>query len=185
MNVFSFFFYDFLIGFSLLTVIRGRSRRTFLLWTHHFVDYCFRIVTLFIIFYFFFVKEMSIVPLMFRDWWDDFDRPMSRLMDQHFGSGLNRDDLLSGLSSLGIASRPRSIFGNSSYYRPWRNIVRQNSGGASTISCDKDRFEVSSSRFFNLFFFPIFQRLCQSITREAYSVLFCERDSCASDILFS
>lgn len=92
--------------------------------------------------------NMSIVPLMFRDWWDDFDRPMSRLMDQHFGGGLNRDDLLSGLSSLGIASRPRPLFHNS-YYRPWRNLVRSNSGGASTISCDKDRFEVCVCRKFN------------------------------------
>nr|AAV48822.1 small heat shock protein [Venturia canescens] len=84
---------------------------------------------------------MSIVPLMFRDWWDDFDRPMSRLMDQHFGSGLNRADLLSGLSSLGLTSRTRPLF-NNSYYRPWRDLVRSNSRGASTISCDNDRFEV-------------------------------------------
>ncbi|XP_015603615.1 protein lethal(2)essential for life [Cephus cinctus] len=84
---------------------------------------------------------MSVVPLMYREWWDDFDRPTSRLIDQHFGSGLNRDDLLSGLSSLSL-NRPRSAFGNSGYYRPWRNVVRQNSGGASTVQADKDKFQV-------------------------------------------
>ncbi|KAH0951156.1 hypothetical protein HN011_005521 [Eciton burchellii] len=85
---------------------------------------------------------MSIVPLVFRDWWDDFDRPVSRLLDQHFGTGLHRDDLISGLSGLGF-NRPslRSIFGNS-YYRPWRNVARQNSSGSSTIQLEKDNFQV-------------------------------------------
>jgi crystallin alpha B len=88
---------------------------------------------------------MSIVPLVFRDWWDDFDRPVSRLLDQHFGTGLHRDDLISGLSGLGF-NRPslRSIFGNS-YYRPWRNVARQNSSGSSTIQLEKDNFQVCIS----------------------------------------
>lgn len=86
---------------------------------------------------------MSVVPLMFRDWWDDLDRPASRLIDQHFGSGLDREDLLTGLSSLSLA-RPRSAFiSNPGYYRPWRNVVRQNSGGASTVQADKDKFQAS------------------------------------------
>lgn len=87
---------------------------------------------------------MSVVPLMFRDWWDDVDRPTSRLIDQHFGSGLHRDDLLSGLSSLSLA-RPRSLFGGTGYYRPWRNVVRQNSGGASTVQADSEKFQVSDA----------------------------------------
>ncbi|XP_012253746.2 protein lethal(2)essential for life-like isoform X2 [Athalia rosae] len=85
---------------------------------------------------------MSVVPLMFRDWWDDLDRPTSRLIDQHFGSGLDREDLISGVSSLSLQGRPRSIIGNAGYYRPWRNVVRQNSGGASTVQADKDKFQV-------------------------------------------
>ncbi|KAK0090389.1 hypothetical protein PV325_000671 [Microctonus aethiopoides] len=84
---------------------------------------------------------MSVVPLMFRDWWDDFDWPTSRLMDQHFGSGINRGDLLSGLSSMGF-NRPRPVCSTPAYYRPWRTLTRSNSGGASTIQCDKDKFEV-------------------------------------------
>ncbi|XP_025989351.2 protein lethal(2)essential for life [Solenopsis invicta] len=87
---------------------------------------------------------MSIVPLVFRNWWDDFDRSsttMSRLLDQHFGTGLNRDDLLSNLSGFNI-DRPslRSIYGR--YYRPWGNVTRQNSSGTSTIQLDNDNFQV-------------------------------------------
>ncbi|XP_046835842.1 protein lethal(2)essential for life-like isoform X1 [Vespa crabro] len=90
---------------------------------------------------------MSIVPLVFRDWWEDMDRPVSRIWDQYFGRGLNRDDLISEFSNLGI-NRPfptpfRSLLGNNStYYRPWRTVTRQNSGGSSTIKMEKDNFQV-------------------------------------------
>ncbi|KAK2583178.1 hypothetical protein KPH14_009198 [Odynerus spinipes] len=95
-------------------------------------------------------QKMSVVPLVFRDWWEDFDRPVSRILDQHFGRGLRRDDLISGFSDLGI-NRPfpppsslHSILGNSNntYYRPWRTVTRQNSGGSSTLKLDKDNYQV-------------------------------------------
>lgn len=81
---------------------------------------------------------MSVVPLLFRDWWDeeDFARP-SRLLDQQFGIGLKRDELLNTYGSF-----PRSsLFRN--YVRPWRNaspLQRQDSG--STIQQDKEKFQV-------------------------------------------
>ncbi|XP_029161017.1 protein lethal(2)essential for life-like isoform X6 [Nylanderia fulva] len=85
---------------------------------------------------------MSIVPMVFRDWWDDIDRPVSRLLDQHFGTGLLRDDLISNFTGLGLNRAPlRSIIGNT-YYRPWRNVARQNSSGSSTIQLDNDTFQV-------------------------------------------
>ncbi|XP_019880506.1 protein lethal(2)essential for life isoform X2 [Aethina tumida] len=82
---------------------------------------------------------MSSVPLTFRDWWIDddmfFSRP-SRLMDQQFGLGLRRDDLLNSLeSTLSSYRRP--------YIRPWRTanaLQKQDSG--STIQQDKDKFQV-------------------------------------------
>ncbi|GBP13784.1 Protein lethal(2)essential for life [Eumeta japonica] len=80
------------------------------------------------------------VPMMFRDWWDDWerwdrDRP-SRLLDQHFGLGLRRDDLLSSINSL-----PSTSLFRNSYFRPWRtNLARQES--ASTINLTKEKFEV-------------------------------------------
>ncbi|KAI4479495.1 hypothetical protein M0804_010892 [Polistes exclamans] len=94
--------------------------------------------------------KMSIVPLVFRDWWEDMERPVSRIWDQYFGRGLHRNDLVTDFSDLGI-NRPflhhptpfRSLLGNNStYYRPWRTVTRQNSGGSSTIKMEKDNFQV-------------------------------------------
>ncbi|KAB0803986.1 hypothetical protein PPYR_00956 [Photinus pyralis] len=80
---------------------------------------------------------MSMVPLLFRDWWDDIElsRPR-RLLDQHFGTELNRDDLLSSFTNV-----PRCSLLSNRYFRPWRTeIARQDSG--STINADKDKFQV-------------------------------------------
>lgn len=101
---------------------------------------------------------MSVVPLIFRDWWDDFDRPVSRLMDQHFGRGLDRDDLISRFSDLSLNRPLRSILGNS-YYRPWRNVTRQHSTGSSTVQIDnKDNFQVGDS--------IVFKRKLRDVDRE-------------------
>jgi len=83
---------------------------------------------------------MSVVPLMFRDWWDDFEIPTrtSRLLDQHFGTGLKRDDLLSSVWN----SRPTML--RSGYLRPWSrsptSLQKQESG--STLNIDNEKFEV-------------------------------------------
>lgn len=78
---------------------------------------------------------MSLVPLWFRDWWDDEDfiRP-SRLLDQHFGTALRKDDLINSLAV------PRSPL--KSYFRPWRStsLARQDSG--STITQDTEKYQV-------------------------------------------
>lgn len=74
---------------------------------------------------------MSLIPLLYRDWWDDFDRP-ARLFDQNFGLGLRRDDLLSSWNSPLLRT---------GYIRPWRDLVRQSSG-SSTVQLDKDKFQV-------------------------------------------
>ncbi|KOB70288.1 Heat shock protein 1 [Operophtera brumata] len=58
------------------------------------------------------------------------------LLDQHFGTGLNREELLSSLSSIPATSLLRN-----SYFRPWRtNLTRQES--SSTINMTKEKFEV-------------------------------------------
>lgn len=82
---------------------------------------------------------MSVVPLSFRDWWSDWDsnlRPTSRLLDQEFGIGLRRDDLLSSFWN------PSPSVLRSGYVRPWRssNLERQTSG--STLNVDDDKFQV-------------------------------------------
>ncbi|CRL00023.1 CLUMA_CG013311, isoform A [Clunio marinus] len=85
---------------------------------------------------------MSNVPLRFRDWWDDYDldfdssfrRPRtSRLIDQHFGTALRRNDLLSSLANTHVSPV------RSPYYRPY-DISRQDSG--STVNVEKDKFTV-------------------------------------------
>lgn len=89
---------------------------------------------------------MSNVPLLFRDWWNDYDfdidsissRPRtSRLIDQHFGRALRRNDLLTSLANTQISSpAPRSP-----YYRPWGSALsRQDSG--STLNVEKNKFEI-------------------------------------------
>lgn len=74
---------------------------------------------------------MALVPTLFRDWWEDFERPSS-LLDQHFGLGLNRDELLNTLSFPSFRG----------YFRPWRNLVNQ-TGGTAKIQNDKDKFQVN------------------------------------------
>ncbi|CAG9839456.1 unnamed protein product [Diabrotica balteata] len=81
---------------------------------------------------------MSMVPLLFRDWWDEEDllRP-SRLLDQQFGLGLRRDDLLNSIRDV-----PRRSAGFPRYIRPWSTssaLQRQDSG--STITHDHDKFQ--------------------------------------------
>nr|ARQ84025.1 heat shock protein [Liriomyza trifolii] len=82
---------------------------------------------------------MSVVPLLYRDWWDDFDFPISsRLLDQHFGLGLNRDDLMSSV----WGHRPSMT--RTGYLRPWQHaanaLLKQDDG--STVNIDKEKFEV-------------------------------------------
>lgn len=84
---------------------------------------------------------MSHVPMMFRDWWvDDFDfdsRPFkSRLSDQHFGTSLRKQDLLSSFANTHMSSAPRT-----GYYRPWgQNLTKQDSG--STINVEQDKYQI-------------------------------------------
>uniref|UniRef100_A0A0A9ZAB5 Protein lethal(2)essential for life n=1 Tax=Lygus hesperus TaxID=30085 RepID=A0A0A9ZAB5_LYGHE len=78
---------------------------------------------------------MSLVPLLFRDWWDDFDRERpSRLVDQHFGNVLNREDLSSLV--------PSSMVRPAGYYRPWRNLINRQNSGTSNISSDSEKVQV-------------------------------------------
>ncbi|XP_018916236.1 protein lethal(2)essential for life [Bemisia tabaci] len=74
---------------------------------------------------------MSLAPYVFRDWWDDleFGRP-SRLIDQHFGLGLRKDDLFADWPSL---VRPSGA----GYLRPFRNLLRQTSGSSNITADDK------------------------------------------------
>ncbi|CAK9818774.1 Protein lethal(2)essential for life [Anthophora plagiata] len=80
---------------------------------------------------------MSLLPLLFSDWWEDLDRP-HRLVDQNFGLALQPEQLLSP-NRLGLHVPPRR---RNSYYRPWAELLRGTEGGSSTVQADKDKFQV-------------------------------------------
>lgn len=80
---------------------------------------------------------MSLLPLFLNDNWHT-SRP-SRLLDQHFGVGLDLDDLLSPLTHPSdIRALSRCPTG---YYRPWRSTASGNDTG-STVIANKDGFQV-------------------------------------------
>ncbi|XP_078041422.1 protein lethal(2)essential for life [Augochlora pura] len=88
---------------------------------------------------------MSLVPLLFSDWWEDLDRP-HRLLDQNFGLGLRPEQLLNQniLDQYILPFRERRMARNPLiYYRPWGELLRNvEGGGTSTVKADKDKFQV-------------------------------------------
>ncbi|XP_058835615.1 protein lethal(2)essential for life-like [Topomyia yanbarensis] len=91
---------------------------------------------------------MSLIPILFRDWWDDcLDSPLraSRILDQHFGTGITADDLLTALTASSRANRPRV-----GYVRPWRNThlaSRNDSGSSVNITGDKFQINLDVQQF--------------------------------------
>lgn len=91
---------------------------------------------------------MSLVPLLFSDWWEDLDRP-HRLSDQHFGLSLDPGDLAERIapSSLDLLSfRPNKLrYNRSARYHPFlhSSLVKRSGKGASTVAADKDKFVVT------------------------------------------
>ncbi|XP_065089936.1 protein lethal(2)essential for life-like [Ochlerotatus camptorhynchus] len=90
---------------------------------------------------------MPVVPILFRDWWDDcLDTPLrtSRVLDQHFGSGITADDLLTALTTAAAAQSAMQNQRKCLYSRPWRNsslASRQDSG--STVNVASDKFQIN------------------------------------------
>lgn len=89
---------------------------------------------------------MSLIPLVFSNWWEDLERP-HQLLDQDFGLGLHPEQLLNPstfLNPYGLMSpSERRMRCPLLYYRPWGELLRKNEGGGtSTVKADKDKFEV-------------------------------------------
>ncbi|XP_058835624.1 protein lethal(2)essential for life-like [Topomyia yanbarensis] len=81
---------------------------------------------------------MSLIPILFRDWWDDcLDSPLraSRILNQHFGSGITANELLTALTAAGAPSRSRI-----GYNRPW--VALRNDSG-STVDVTGDKFQIN------------------------------------------
>lgn len=83
---------------------------------------------------------MSLVPLLFSDWWEDLDYP-HRLLDQNFGLGIHPDQLMNP-GMLNAVPRDRRLRASPFYYRPWAELLRSNESGTSTVKADKDKFQV-------------------------------------------
>lgn len=82
---------------------------------------------------------MSLLPFLISEPLVELSRP-SRLLDQHFGLGLDADDLLAPLT---VPRDVRALLRTpSGYYRPWRSAGAQQDVG-STVRFDKDRFQVN------------------------------------------
>ncbi|XP_070159856.1 protein lethal(2)essential for life-like [Polyergus mexicanus] len=87
---------------------------------------------------------MSLVPLLFSDWWEDLEYP-HRLNDQHFGLGISPDQLVNpNVLERFAPQRDRRLRTTPLiYYRPWGELLRNsNEGGTSTVKADKDKFQV-------------------------------------------
>jgi len=81
---------------------------------------------------------MSLLPLVLNDHW--YSTRPHRLVDQHFGLGLDVEDLIAPLT---IPSDVRAMMRHpAGYYRPWRSAAAKRDSG-STIIANKDRFEVN------------------------------------------
>lgn len=81
---------------------------------------------------------MSLVPLLFSDWWEGLDHP-HRLLDQNFGLGIHPEQLVTTPSRLEMYLQPSR---RPTYFRPWHELLRPNEAGASTVQADKDKFQV-------------------------------------------
>lgn len=92
---------------------------------------------------------MSLLPF-----YDPLFRP-SRLLNQQFGLGLDPEDLLAPILPF---EHSRSPLG---YYRPWSPSAAARDAG-STVSFDKDKFQVSDG-IFGFFFL------------KQFSIFLCER----------
>lgn len=89
---------------------------------------------------------MSLVPLLFSDWWEDLDHP-HHLFDQHFGVSFNPDNLPERPSTLDVLSRrPLRLRMSSRRYHPFLTSLERKAAatrGSSTVAPDKDKFTVT------------------------------------------
>ncbi|KYM86572.1 Protein lethal(2)essential for life [Atta colombica] len=89
---------------------------------------------------------MSLVPLLFSEWWEDLEYP-HRVFDQNFGLGIHPDQLTHpnilerfALQQPSRRLRPGPVI---YYNRPWGELLRsREEGGISTVKADKDKFQV-------------------------------------------
>lgn len=86
---------------------------------------------------------MSLIPMLFSDWWEDLDQP-HRLWDQHFGTTIDSDDL-NDLDADVLVYRPhRRGRRHHHHHHPFlKSLNKRHGRGVSTVQADKDKFQVT------------------------------------------
>ncbi|KOC70255.1 Protein lethal(2)essential for life [Habropoda laboriosa] len=87
---------------------------------------------------------MSLIPMLFSDWWEDLDRP-HRIWDQHFGTSIDSDDLTdldSPLSTDVLLYRPHRR-ARRRYHPFFKSLNRKRGCGVSTVLPNKNKFQVT------------------------------------------
>ncbi|KAF7989312.1 hypothetical protein HCN44_007986 [Aphidius gifuensis] len=87
---------------------------------------------------------MSLVPMLFSNWWEDLDHP-HHVFDQDFGVGLSHDQLLTPqLLQAYMSPAERRLLARPfvNYARPWAELLRNAESATSTVKPDKDKFQV-------------------------------------------
>lgn len=86
---------------------------------------------------------MSLIPMLFSDWWEDLDHPHT-LMDQHFGLPVDGEDLLNELEPLNtelVVYRPTKR--RRRRYHPFLTHTARKGRGTSVVQADKNKFRVT------------------------------------------
>lgn len=78
---------------------------------------------------------MSLLPFFS----DPFYQRPSRILNQHFGLGLDPEEIINAVVPGEVRNILNSPFG---YYRPWLTAAAEQDTG-STVSLDKDKFQVN------------------------------------------
>lgn len=89
---------------------------------------------------------MPLVPILFRDRWDDCsDTPLrtSRVLGQHCDSGISGDDLLTALAMAAAAQSAVQHQRRAHYNRPWRNSSLVSRDSESTVNFASDKFHIN------------------------------------------
>lgn len=89
---------------------------------------------------------MTLVPMMFSNWWEDLDHP-HHLYDQHFGMSVSSEDLMTmdprmDRSWTWMQRHPRRYWQRMNPYEKFSR-PSQHGMGYSTIFPKKDKFQVN------------------------------------------
>lgn len=90
---------------------------------------------------------MSLLPMLFSDWWEDLDSPHS-VSHQHFGLPIDPADLAERIihqapsRSEVVLFKPRYSRSSSRYHPFLQSLAKRGNHGVSTVTPDKNKFNI-------------------------------------------